>query len=106
MSATHLRFDLDTLRATVGETIFARGAAHNAKGQVEIVAVEPQRVVARVLGKEVYRTELKGAGRGIDGQCSCPAFSSWGFCKHLVATALAANSLQIGDLVTVENRFA
>ena len=106
MTATQPRFDLDTLRATAGETVFARGTAYHAKGQVEIVAVEPQRVVARVLGTEVYRTELKGAGRGIDGQCSCPAFSNWGFCKHLVATALAANSLQVGDLVTVENRFA
>ena len=27
-----------------------------------------------------------------------PAFSDWGFCKHLVATALAANALGPGAL--------
>src|SRR5262249_45622326 len=31
--------------------------------------------------------------RDFSGQCSCPAFSDWGFCKHLVATALTANKL-------------
>jgi len=31
----------------------------------------------------------------IDGECSCPAFGNWGFCKHMAAAALAAN--EIGD---------
>src|SRR5262249_26155733 len=31
-----------------------------------------------------------------DGTCSCRAFADWGFCKHMVATALAANAAADG----------
>ena len=34
----------------------------------------------------------RGAARTIGGDCSCPAFEDRGFCKHMVATALAANA--------------
>ena len=33
-----------------------------------------------------------GAGETIKGECNCPAFGHDGFCKHMVATALAANA--------------
>src|SRR5258707_8387993 len=45
-------------------------------------------------------------GKKFSGECSCPAFSDWGFCKHLVATALAANSLGAGALEQASSRFA
>src|SRR6266852_9911227 len=47
-----------------------------------------------------------GAGKKFSGVCSCPAFSDWGFCKHLVATALATNSLGLGALEQASSRFA
>ena len=50
-------------------------------------------MLAQVAGTEDYRTELTGRGEDFDGECSCPAFEDWGFCKHMVATALAANDL-------------
>src|SRR5712692_5868790 len=40
----------------------------------------------------VARAELTGRGKEIGGECSCPVFEDWGFCKHMVATALAANA--------------
>ena len=85
------RFDLDALRSVAGETVFARGQDYHRKGQVTILSIEQNRVLARVSGTEDYRTVLTGRGKKIGGECSCPAFEDWGFCKHMVATALAAN---------------
>lgn len=72
--------------------VFARGAAYHRDGQVAILSIDANRVLAQVAGSEDYRTELTGRGKDIDGACSCPAFEDWGFCKHMVATALAANA--------------
>ena len=49
-------------------------------------------MLAEVAGTEDYRTVLAGRGKAIGGECSCPAFGDGGFCKHMVATALAANA--------------
>src|SRR5260370_37085784 len=100
------RFDVAVLRDVAGEKVFARGAAYHEDGHVEIVTFDRTRVLARVVGSEVYRCELVGAGKKFSGECSCPAFSDWGFCKHLVATALAANSLDSGCLEQAANRFS
>jgi SWIM zinc finger len=89
------RFDLDTLRNTAGDKVFARGEDYFRDGEVQILAIEPRRVLAQVTGSEDYRTELVGNDKSIGGECSCPAFEDWGFCKHMVATALAANA--VGD---------
>lgn len=91
-----VRFNIDTVRARAGEKVFARGASYYRDGSVEILSLSPKRVVAQVSGTEDYRTVLTGRGTEIDGQCSCPAFGDWGFCKHLVATTLAANALGDG----------
>jgi len=89
------RFAVDALRRMAGDAVFARGQAYHQDGLVEILLQEPGRVVARVSGSEDYRTVLTGDGTQIGGECSCPAFEDWGFCKHLVAVALTAN--EIGD---------
>lgn len=86
------RFDVDGLRDIAGEAAFARGEAYHRGGQVVLLSNEPERVLAEVAGTEDYRTELTGRGRKIGGECSCPAFEDRGFCKHMVAVALAANA--------------
>lgn len=98
------RFDVATLREFAGEKAFARGVAYHEDRQVEIVSIDNARVVARVIGSEVYHSQLDDTGKKFSGECSCPAFSDWGFCKHLVATALAANDLQPGELEKTANR--
>jgi hypothetical protein len=87
------RFSIDALRDLAGDKVFARGEAYHRGGQVQILTIEPKRVLAQVAGTEDYRTELTGRGRNIGGHCSCPAFRDWGVCKHMVAVALAANAL-------------
>jgi uncharacterized Zn finger protein len=85
------RFDVAALKRLAGGA-FARGDAYYREGRVEILAFEPRRVLARVTGTEDYRVNLLGAGETIKGECNCPAFDDYGFCKHMVATALAANA--------------
>jgi len=64
------RFDVEALRDLAGEKVFARGEAYYRDGQVEILAMEPARVVAQVSGTEDYRTVLTGRGKRIGGECS------------------------------------
>ena len=90
-------FDVDALRRIAGEKVFTRGASYYAAGQVEIVAIDGERIIAQVHGSDLYRVELIAGDREISGYCSCPAFADWGFCKHLVATALSANSLALKE---------
>lgn len=91
MASDNARFDIGALRALAGEKVFARGTEYHRDGLVEILALEPRRVLAHVSGNEDYRTVVTGRGAQIGGECSCPAFEDWGFCKHIVAAALAAN---------------
>ncbi len=88
------RFDPDTLRRLAGEKVFARGQTY--LDQVQILSIEPSRVLAQVAGTEDYRIVLTGGGKQIGGECSCPAFTDFGFCKHMVATGLAANQADAG----------
>jgi uncharacterized Zn finger protein len=87
------RFDVDALRDLVGTKVYSRGEAYWRDGLVQLLTVGPKRVLAQVAGTEDYRVELTGRGESVDGSCSCRAFGDWGYCKHLVATALAANAM-------------
>jgi hypothetical protein len=84
------RFDIAALKRVAGAA-FARGEAYHRDGRVELLAVEPGRVLAEVSGSEDYRVRLVRKGEEFGGECTCPAFEDFGFCKHMVATALAAN---------------
>ena len=89
-SKSHPRFDPHALRDLAGDAVFARGEAYFQDGMVDILGIEPTRILARVAGTEYYRTVITGQRTAIDGECSCPAFEREGFCKHMVAVALAA----------------
>lgn len=86
------RFDIEVIRALAGPKVFARGEDYFRGNQVQILDMETGRVLAQVIGSEPYRTELRDRANAIDGQCSCRAFEDFGFCKHMVAVALAANA--------------
>lgn len=97
------RFDIDQLKELAGAKTFARGREYFGDGCVEILSRDAKRVVAEVAGSEDYRTVLTGRGKDIDGTCSCPAFGDWGFCKHMVATALAVNAAGDGPEIEAED---
>src|SRR3954447_7268113 len=80
------RFDVEVLRERARTQAFARGEAYCAGGEVEILAIDPRRVLAQVAGTEDYRVKLRGQAKDVSGVCSCPAYGDWGLCKHLVAT--------------------
>src|SRR6266567_5526096 len=61
------RFDVAALRDVAGEKVFARGAAYHEDEHVEIVTIDRTRVLARVIGSEVYRCELVGMGKKFSG---------------------------------------
>ena len=88
----HSRFDIEVLRGSRAKR-FSRAA------RPIIAAVGCRSSSSRnacwlkVAGTEDYRTVLTGRGKAIGGECSCPAFEDRGFCKHMVATALAANAV-------------
>ena len=82
----------DAIRRQAGGKTFERGKEYFDDDCVEILSLEPKRVVALVAGTEDYRTVVTVHGKEIDGECSCPAFGDFGFCKHMVAAALAANA--------------
>ncbi|HKN26997.1 MAG TPA: SWIM zinc finger family protein [Roseiarcus sp.] len=92
ISPSKCRFDVEALKKRVGGTVFSRGEAYQRDGRVRMLSVEPARVLAEVEGTEDYRVEVTGRGAEIGGECACPAFEERGMCKHMVATALAANA--------------
>jgi hypothetical protein len=86
------RFAPDRLRALAGDAAFGRGEALLAAGAVTLLSAGSAIVLAVVRGGEDYRVRLRGQGPHIAGDCTCPAFDREGWCKHLVATALAADA--------------
>ena len=88
------RFAPDRLRLLAGDAAFARGEAYHVQGAVSLLSSAGEEILAVVRGGEHYRVRLRGGGDGfrIAGDCTCPAFDRDGWCKHLVAAALAANA--------------
>ena len=88
------RFAPDRLRLLAGDAAFARGEAYHVQGAVSLLSSAGEEILAVVRGGEHYRVRLRGGGDGsrISGDCTCPAFDRDGWCKHLVAAALAANA--------------
>jgi uncharacterized Zn finger protein len=84
------RFEIAALKRVAGAA-FARGEAYHRDRRVELLAVGPRRVLAEESGAEDYRVRLVCEGETFGGECTRPAFEDFGFCKHMIATALAAN---------------
>jgi uncharacterized Zn finger protein len=95
------RFDVATLESLAGSG-FARGETYWREGRVRRLTCTESEVTAVVEGGQAYRVTLTGAGHEISGDCECAAAESLGFCKHMVATALAANAAD-GDASVAEN---
>jgi uncharacterized Zn finger protein len=71
-----------------GSRSFARGAAYQHDGRVELGAVSGDRVEAVVRGSLPYDVALWVATGELGWSCSCPVGEGGEFCKHCVAVAL------------------
>lgn len=84
------------LRRLAGARSYERGVDCAAAGQVARLARGEEGVEASVQGTHRYRVELWVGDDGeLAGSCSCPMGAGGAFCKHCVATGLAA--LEAGE---------
>lgn len=91
------------LERAAGPGAFARGRAYHAQGRVDLLSLDGNQAVARVLGSETYRVKLGWRGDVPAGSCDCPAFDPTDFCKHLVALAITARE-RADDRTMIDRR--
>jgi tetratricopeptide (TPR) repeat protein len=87
----NLPFTDDDLRRAAGPMSYARGVGY--LDQVEELVIAGAWVSATVSGNDQYRVRLSFSdkrGGWLRGDCSCPFGAEGNFCKHCVATGLAA----------------
>ncbi|MGY4653749.1 SWIM zinc finger family protein [Mycobacterium sp. URHB0021] len=77
-----------TLLDVAGDLVFARGEDY--VRYVRGLRTTDFKAYASIQAKRVYTVELDWSGPLPDGSCTCPHHADGNFCKHLVATGLAA----------------
>lgn len=74
--------------ALVDEPYYSRGREYYASGHARIELKTEKMVRASCSGTSVYSVVLQRVHGRLSGSCSCPAFSSFGPCKHMAAVGL------------------
>ncbi len=77
-----------TLLKVAGDLVFARGEDY--VRYVRGLRTTDFKAYASIQAKNVYQVELDWSGPLPDGSCTCRHHADGNFCKHLVATGLAA----------------
>lgn len=77
-----------TLLNVAGDLVYARGEDY--VRYVRGLRTTDFKAYASIQAKNVYQVELDWSGPLPDGSCTCPHHADGNFCKHLVATGLAA----------------
>jgi len=73
-----------------------RGQQYFRRGVVRITSVDERGIGASVRGSETYQVQLSQDAKGeFVHECSCPAWASYGVCKHVWATLLAADAQRL-----------
>ncbi len=76
------------LRELAGPKVYARGEEYYAGDSVQLHEHTHHKAIGEVAGSQPYRVELKLTSKGLIAECTCPAMSDYGFCKHAVALGL------------------
>lgn len=95
MSSLAKLLDEQNLRRLAGARSYERGVDYAASGQVARLTRSETSVEASVQGAHRYRVELWEQDGELRARCSCPMGAGGAFCKHCVATGLAA--LEAGE---------
>ena len=77
-----------TLLEVAGDLVYARGEDY--VRYVRGLRTTDFKAYASIQAKNVYQVELDWSGPLPDGSCTCRHHADGNFCKHLVATGLAA----------------
>ena len=77
-----------TLLKAAGDLVYARGEDY--VRYVRGLRTTDFKAYASIQAKNVYQVELDWSGPLPDGSCTCRHHADGNFCKHLVATGLAA----------------
>ena len=77
-----------TLLKVAGDLVYARGEGY--VRYVRGLRTTDYKAYASIQAKNVYTVELDWSGPLPDGSCTCRHHADGNFCKHLVATGLAA----------------
>lgn len=76
------------LRELAGPKVYARGEKYADGGAVRLHEHTRDEAVGEVMGSQPYRVGLRLTPKGLVAECTCPAMSDHGFCKHAVALGL------------------
>ena len=76
------------LRELAGPKIYARGEKYSEGDAVQLHEHTRDEAVGEVMGSQPYRVGLRLTSKGLIADCTCPAMSNHGFCKHAVALGL------------------
>lgn len=76
------------LHELAGPKVFARGEEYSDADNVKLLEHTRDEAIAEVMGSQPYRVELKLTSGKLIADCTCPAMSNFGFCKHAVALGL------------------
>jgi SWIM zinc finger len=76
------------LHDLAGPKVYARGEEYSTSNNVQLHEHTRDEAIAEVMGSQPYRVELKLTFKGLIADCTCPAMSDRGFCKHAVALGL------------------
>lgn len=80
----------ENLRRLAGPRFYERGVDYAASGRVGRLYRRQRSVEAMVQGNRRYRVELWVENDLLRSSCTCPMGVGGSFCKHCVATGLAA----------------
>ncbi|MBS1862263.1 MAG: hypothetical protein JSS68_11195 [Actinobacteria bacterium] len=90
MTSLSTLLDERNLHRLAGGRSYERGLDYAAAGQVSRLTRGEASVEAGVQGTHSYRVELWVEDGELRGRCDCPMGAGGAFCKHCVATGLAA----------------
>ena len=76
------------LRQLAGPKVYARGEGYYADDTVQLHEHTRDEAIGEVMGSHPYHVKLKLTTEGLIADCTCPAMSDYGFCKHAVALGL------------------
>ena len=93
------------IKSLVNEPYFSRGREYVTSRAIKITSVSETSVKGKIIGTYVYSIILVSGNSGLEGNCTCPAFTDFGPCKHLAALGLAVIAYHQGEFHDLAEKF-